>query len=246
MCRKSILIGFVALAIVGLCLAPIAHATIICAHSGQTDPTTEGFTVDAAGTGTPTIGPGNDGEDYWGIAVTDGRYNYNYGLTAAQLADPGGWHASARVKALKAVANMDQAFFVRDYIDTYAMLLHGGPGVANPGVYMCDSNWQLGNLISSIDPTLAYHTYAIWYDPSITGVRYFVDGVEKATQTSAEAPHAWDQRKFVWGDNATDGDSSGHWAMARFETGQIPEPSTLVLFATGLVGLLAYAWRKRK
>jgi hypothetical protein len=26
----------------------------------------------------------------------------------------------------------------------------------------------------------------------------------------------------------------------------IPEPSTLVLFSTGLIGLTAYAWRKRK
>ena len=26
----------------------------------------------------------------------------------------------------------------------------------------------------------------------------------------------------------------------------VPEPSTLALFATGLIGLLAYAWRKRK
>jgi hypothetical protein len=29
-------------------------------------------------------------------------------------------------------------------------------------------------------------------------------------------------------------------------TTQTPEPSTLALLATGLVGLLAYAWRKRK
>jgi len=26
----------------------------------------------------------------------------------------------------------------------------------------------------------------------------------------------------------------------------VPEPSTLVLLAAGLLGLLAYAWRKRK
>ena len=29
-------------------------------------------------------------------------------------------------------------------------------------------------------------------------------------------------------------------------TAAVPEPSTLLLAAAGLVGLLAYAWRKRK
>lgn len=33
---------------------------------------------------------------------------------------------------------------------------------------------------------------------------------------------------------------------AHYAAAQIPEPSTLALLATGLLGLLAYAWRKRK
>ena len=35
-------------------------------------------------------------------------------------------------------------------------------------------------------------------------------------------------------------------AEVRFIGSATPEPSTIVLLATGLIGLLAYAWRKRK
>ena len=35
----------------------------------------------------------------------------------------------------------------------------------------------------------------------------------------------------------------GTWAG--FQVASVPEPSTLVLLASGLIGLLCYAWRKR-
>ena len=42
--------------------------------------------------------------------------------------------------------------------------------------------------------------------------------------------------------------SGGELIPVTFSTSAapIPEPSTLVLLASGLIGLLAYAWRKRK
>ena len=40
--------------------------------------------------------------------------------------------------------------------------------------------------------------------------------------------------------------SNGTSNRAFLITAIVPEPSTLLLAATGLVGLLAYAWRKRK
>ncbi|MBU4272353.1 MAG: PEP-CTERM sorting domain-containing protein [Planctomycetes bacterium] len=57
-----------------------------------------------------------------------------------------------------------------------------------------------------------------------------------------------DQVKF---DNFLDGGPYSAWWMSYREldvsgTPTIPEPSTLVLLATGLIGLLCYAWRKRK
>jgi hypothetical protein len=42
------------------------------------------------------------------------------------------------------------------------------------------------------------------------------------------------------------GFSSGNVVAEQFSVTQIPEPATLTLLGCGLIGLLAYAWRKRK
>jgi hypothetical protein len=41
-------------------------------------------------------------------------------------------------------------------------------------------------------------------------------------------------------------DYSGGIQLSAFEANPIPEPSTFLLFGTGLVGLLGYGWRQRK
>jgi hypothetical protein len=49
--------------------------------------------------------------------------------------------------------------------------------------------------------------------------------------------------------NASTGDFIGYWAHGVNGAQSIlaiPEPGTLVLLGTSLIGILAYAWRKRK
>ena len=52
---------------------------------------------------------------------------------------------------------------------------------------------------------------------------------------------------FRMGDTrTTDPDSAGWIDNYVLDDPKVPEPGTLVLLATGLIGLLCYAWRKRK
>lgn len=61
-----------------------------------------------------------------------------------------------------------------------------------------------------------------------------------------------DTNKYVnigWATRNVTGNTVSMFWIDNFQVGApgvIPEPSTLALFATGLIGLLAYAWRKRR
>jgi hypothetical protein len=100
--------------------------------------------------------------------------------------------------------------------------------------------------------TLYYHTSEGW---SATGETVSFDRAPDSDTVSAQfrslttsLPTGVDQIKFL--DFTSFGSSICGFNEIRFiataETPTIPEPSSLVLVSIGLLGLLAYAWRKRK
>ncbi len=103
-----------------------------------------------------------------------------------------------------------------------------------------DDNWPGTPLISVPVASGAFHTVRVEHAAGGgTQLRAFVDGVDEglfnATDTS--------QLRFRFGGLQSGGEAVWDHVVINQE---IPEPSTLALLASGLLGLLCYAWRKRR
>lgn len=230
----------------------LAQASTIGAHSGATDPESEGWVFEPGG-GTTTVQGVTDELQAWQIQCSAGAQGrYLYGSDAATLGDSSGWTLTGVVKVNSTSGNIDDCQIgVLDSTSWWALHL------TESGIHTWNSGFGYSNTISTIDPTDGYHVYQIIYDPSTDKVGLYVDGALSGTQGRSNVPSGYGIYRGQFGDNNGLGATDAQWGAVLFETGQtvyssvgdvpgvvVPEPSTLAMFAAGLFAL-ALVWRKR-
>jgi hypothetical protein len=96
--------------------------------------------------------------------------------------------------------------------------------------------------------TDAFHVFRVAQSPGAASYTVWRDGVVLSTELGAALVYSQGPQLY-FGDGASTYGGTVDVDYLRLTTGAYaptPEPSTMVLLAMGLVGLLAYAWRKRK
>ena len=143
---------------------------------------------------------------------------------------------------------------LRDYFNYYTgstpQTIDNAPGftiggLATNGIYdlylySCTGSWH--------NATTEFSVGGVQKGVGNTTNQSFVenDNYVKFTGLTPDASGYLDGNKY-WGPLGSDGTYNAVFnGLQIVETGTVPEPGTIILLATGLLGLLAYAWRKRK
>ena len=238
----------------GLAVAPVS-ATVVVSHVGATDPATEswGYIVRASGEkGAVDPDPYDGTTPAWYTKDPPGsNYSY-YKADATTWSDPiktqivtHGWRSTVTVRADRPYQDGDLAEIMTDLAGSrFWVAFEALPGTGMTRVK------DLGTATPawSYDiPGLGYHTCVLDVKPTnLAEADLWVDGTFLATVPRTKGVSTY---QVTFGNSDWGLTGSGYWNLVKIEAGPlppVPEPSVLVLLGTGFLGLLAYAWRRRR
>lgn len=233
-------IGLLTLVVmISVALAGTAQADLlsVISHTGNTDPTTEGWTQDP--TTVPegvTIGPitGDGGYDAWQVVDTSSNeLRYQYALSSEELTNfQQGWKMSARVRIVNdgQVANNTVQVRVDDADNGLWAIGFGSQSDGDPILkFIWGSTYTLEGYGSG------YHLYELINLDGNGSAELYVDGnLISANVLGKGAPRS--SSLIAWGSltGALPGD--GRYNTVTLEV--VPEPATAVLLVTGGIGCL--------
>lgn len=150
-------------------------------------------------------------------------------------------HASGRTVDTDTLGYVFRLDTTGTYLQLYTAGTPGNWFRADSSIAVNDSEWHNVKLVVDTDADGALD------------ITYFIDGVENAAVMSGASP--WtvenivpceDIEKLIGHPQPAGENMQGSIDNLKFSSFAVPEPSTLAMLASGLIGLLAYAWRKRK
>ncbi len=227
-----------------------ALAIPVIMHQGSNDPSTEGWTLDNAGSlgtlvgGTEITTSGS--HDYWRIedADTSGVHRYIYSPSASDLS--GDWYFEASVRVTNGptvpgrVNLPPNAVFVSDGLNVWSFYL--GDSIAGLENNNVPSELTLSTSIDFSD----YHTFGIQFSQNGVGVAddkadFFIDGSLVFNDVGRSGLSTSSSSLIYFGPVGTASVGDARYESILFDDGAapVPVPSAILLFGSGLLCLVS-------